>query len=150
MNLLSLSLISEPTEPAQHEKSLSLRGRRRRSPLRSGPSLPSGLLLRPATTRRDAALLQTDFYKHSSQRAEQGAGHATTTTTAAKTHRKEEAQTTFRKKKERRERIVGFYFGLWARCLSDELKKKICNDCHVASPGQKHLRGSVWRQTLTH
>lgn len=29
---------------------------------------------------------------------------------------------------------MGYYFGLWARCLSDELKKKICNDCHVASP----------------
>lgn len=28
---------------------------------------------------------------------------------------------------------MGNYFGLWARCLKDELKKKICNDCHVAS-----------------
>lgn len=28
---------------------------------------------------------------------------------------------------------MGYYFGLWARCLKDELKKKICNDCHVAS-----------------
>lgn len=43
---------------------------------------------------------------------------------------------------------MGYYFGLWARCLSDELKKKICNDCHVASPalvGEKksHLSRST-------
>lgn len=26
-----------------------------------------------------------------------------------------------------------YYFGFWARCLEDEFKKKICNNCHVAS-----------------
>ncbi|KAG7499837.1 hypothetical protein JOB18_000905 [Solea senegalensis] len=37
--------------------------------------------------------------------------------------------------KKKKRRIVGNYFGLWATCLNDELKKKICNDCHVASSG---------------
>lgn len=52
------------------------------------------------------------------------------------------------KKKKKKKEFVGYYFGLWARCLSDELKKKICNDCHVASPalvGEKksHLSRST-------
>lgn len=52
------------------------------------------------------------------------------------------------KKKRKKKEFVGYYFGLWARCLSDELKKKICNDCHVASPalvGEKksHLSRST-------
>lgn len=51
-------------------------------------------------------------------------------------------------KKKKKERIVGHYFGLWARCLSDESKKKICNDCHVSSSGlvgreNAHLSRSV-------
>lgn len=51
-------------------------------------------------------------------------------------------------KKKKKKEFVGYYFGLWARCLSDELKKKICNDCHVASPalvGEKksHLSRST-------
>ncbi|CAJ1083007.1 hypothetical protein JOB18_000905 [Xyrichtys novacula] len=39
-----------------------------------------------------------------------------------------------KKKKETKKREN--YFGLWARCLKDEFKKKICNnDCYVASSG---------------
>lgn len=77
----------------------------------------------------------------------QGVGHAATAAaTATKTKK---AQVAFRKKKKRKKKeFVGYYFGLWARCLSDELKKKICNDCHVASPalvGEKksHLSRST-------
>lgn len=39
---------------------------------------------------------------------------------------------------------MGYYFGLWARCLSDELKKKICNDRPVASSGEKKRHLSRW------
>lgn len=73
----------------------------------------------------------------------QGVGHAAAAATATKAKK---AQVAFRKKKKKE--FVGYYFGLWARCLSDELKKKICNDCHVASPalvGEKksHLSRST-------
>lgn len=47
---------------------------------------------------------------------------------------------------------MGYCFGLWAKCLNNELKKKICNDCHVASSllvGEKksHLSSSAEADT---
>lgn len=57
-------------------------------------------------------------------------GHTTTTTTTTKTKK---SPNDIQEKK--RKRIVGHYFGLWARCLNDEFQKKICNNCHVASSG---------------
>lgn len=51
----------------------------------------------------------------------------------------------------KKKRIVGYYFGLWVRCLNDELKKKICN-CQVPSSAlvggkKRHLSRSAEADT---
>ncbi|TMS17952.1 hypothetical protein E3U43_010278 [Larimichthys crocea] len=75
------------------------------------------LLLSRSDRASEKVFIPTHTHTHTHTSCK-GVGCTTTTTVTTATEK---------------ERSVGYYFGLWARCLNDELKKKICNDCHVAS-----------------